>query len=658
MSTDTDDQTVKMHVTGVGGDVELTKAENSTQLPDRRVRSLNLGVKPPYNPDRLASFSELNETLAVGIRKKSRYEVGFGFELAPYADIDSDDASDEEREAARAFWRGTDSKWQTKSRQTAEPATPEEVLELARQDYHLVGWCCLEILTDLEGRPVGLAHVPANTVRVRKPQSRFDQPRHPEEGRFVDGDLGELASRGYIQKRDGRRRYFGEAGDRYRGLEIAITGGGENESPEIRYTPDDSDEKPIFVDRETGDVVTGSAKNLENAPANELIFVTNPSPLTDDYGVPDWVSAIRTISADEAAKDYNREFFDNDTIPRMVIKVTGGELSEESKRDLRQMLNGLREESHRAVILETEKFVEDNPLEDTEGNEVEIEIEPLGQGISEEMDFRLFREKNEAEIAKVLEVPPIKIGNTENSNRSNSDVQDHEFALEVIQPEQHKFAERLYRTLHQQALGVVDWTIGFELRGADQPKEDADVARRKIQAVRGAIPVNRALEMIGEEPLPDDHPVDGDTLVANVGREETPQPMSGAIQQSRPEAAPPPDNKLYERDWADVEADLATKDPIEQTQFNSSNLEEGLYDFGEQELYLSFKREGQNSLYAYVDVPPTEWSGLVNASSAGGYHYDNIRLDYPYVEITNFHDRLPEGPSPDSDDVPEGIPNA
>ncbi len=36
------------------------------------------------------------------------------------------------------------------ARQTAEPATPEEVKELARQDYHLIGWCCLEILTDME----------------------------------------------------------------------------------------------------------------------------------------------------------------------------------------------------------------------------------------------------------------------------------------------------------------------------------------------------------------------------------------------------------------------------------------------------------------------------------------------------------------------------
>ncbi|AFZ74550.1 phage portal protein [Natronobacterium gregoryi] len=645
MSDAVTDNKVAVNVEGVGKAASTAKAANSTQLTDRRVKSLGAGINPPYNPYRLASFLELNETLATGIRKKSRYEVGYGFDIVPWADLDADEADDIEREVVRWFWHGPDSKWQTKARQTAEPATPEEVKELTRQDYHLIGWCCLEILTDLEGRPIGLAYVPARTVRVRKPQSQFDQTRHPEEGRFVDGDLGDLASRGYVQVRNGERRYFGEAGDRYRGLEVDITAGGDGEPPTIRYQSDGSEEEPVFVDRETGDVVQGSAEGLETAPANELIFITNPSPLTDDYGVPDWISATRTIAADEAAKDYNADFFDNDTIPRFAIKVKSGELTEESKRDLRQMLNGLREESHRTVILEVDKF------ESRLDQDVEIELEPLGQGISEEMSFEAFREKNESEIAKVLEIPPIKIGNTGTSNRSNSEQQDKDFALEVVQPEQHKFAQRLYAIIHQQALGVTDWTLEYELRGADQPKQDAEVARRKIQAVNGAVPINRALEMAGMEPLPDDHPIGGEaTLVANVG-DVGQEPAEPSVE----EQLPPERNKIGERDWADVEAELAEKDEIDTEQFNSSNLDEGLYDYEDEELYLSFLRdEGESSLYTYVDIPPTEWSALTSASSAGSYHHSNIRLSYAYLEITNFHSRLPEGEMPD--DPPDDVP--
>ncbi|WP_135363454.1 phage portal protein [Halosimplex halophilum] len=654
MSSDTadDGQKVAINVEGVGGGPALSKVDSSTQLPDRRIRTRGHGIRPPYNPDRLASFLEFNETHATAVRKKSRYEVGFGFDIVPASGLDAEEADDQQRAVAEDFWRGSDSKWLTAPQQKAEPVSPEEVKELARQDHHSIGWECLEVLTNAEGVPVGLAHVPANTVRVRKPQAQFDQPRHPEDGRFVDGEVAEHASRGYVQVRDGRRRYFGQFGDRYRGREPTIQGG--EGDPTVTYTNDpDDDREPLFVDPESGDVAVGDAGQLDNGPANELIFIRNPSPIEQDYGVPDWVSAIRTMSADEAAKDYNRDFFDNDTIPRFVIKVIGGELSEESRRDLKQMLDGLREESHRALILEVEKFL-DSEIDE----EVDIELEPLGQGISEEMDFREFRKKNEHEIAKVHEVPPILIGVTETSNRSNSEAQVQDFARNVIAPEQHKFAQRLYATIHQTALGVDDWTIEYELRGADQPEQDAKLAEQRVRSMRlaGVGLVNEAREELGLEPFPEDDPRSDMTLAefeAEVGDDG-----GGETEAARALDEPPEDHKIGEREWSAVEADLATKDAIETAQFDSSNLDEGLYDYDEQELYLSFKREeGQNSLYAYVDVPATEWSGLTSASSHGSYHYDSIRLEFPYIEITNFHDRLPEGPAPAADEVPDDVPS-
>ena len=655
--SDTPDEKTTVRVEGLGGSSTLSKVETSTQLQDQRIRSLNIGVQPPYNPDRLAAYLELNETHSTAVRKKARWEVGYGFELVPHRGINPDDADEDQRALTRDFWRGRESRWQTGPHQSAEPTSPEEVKELARQDYHQIGWGALEILTDLEGRPVGLAHVPANSLRVRKPQSRFDEARHPEEGRFVDTDVARFASRGYVQIRDGQRRYFGEAGDRYRGLSPSISGGDGDDPPRVTYENDGNDDRePIFVDRETGDVVRGSADSLPNGPANELIFIRNPSPLEQDYGVPDWVSAIRTISSDEAAKDYNRSFFRHDTIPRFVIKVTGGELSAESRRDLEQMLDNLRGESHRAVVLEVEKFINDGAL--GEDSDVEIELVPLGQGISEEMDFRQYRAKNEHEIAKVHEVPPILIGVTETSNRSNSAEQVQDFANNIIAPEQHKFASRLYQVLHQQALGVTDWTIEYELRGAKQPKEDAKMAEQRVRAMRlaGVGTVNEARGELGLDPLGE--PL-GDMTLAEFEAQFT--AGAGEDEEGGSEAAlnaqtPPAENKIGEREWDATRAALTEKE-TETMQFSSSNLDEGLYDFDEQELYLSFIRaDGPNSLYAYVDISPAEWAALTSASSHGGYHYDNIRLEYPYIEITNFHDRLPEGPTPDPDDVPDDIP--
>jgi PBSX family phage portal protein len=605
----------------------MEKAAETTQLDERRIATdVGRGIVPPYNPETLAAFQELNETHQACLRMKARYEVGYGFDIVPHAQADDPDPDGEGYQSVEEFWRGSDSRWQLGPEGTAT-STPEEVLELARLDYHGIGWAALEILVEGDGTPVGLAHVPATTVRVRKTTTKTETE---------DGDeVEEIESgHGYVQIRQGRRRYFGEAGDRY-------------------------GEDPTFVDAETGEVAS-DASALENEPANELIFVPNPTPLSLYYGIPDWVAAMRTMAADEAAQEWNHDIFDNLGIPHYAVKVYGGTLTEDSKDELRELTQNLKGEPYRTAILEVEdfEFESDNPLSEGDPSEVEIEFEPLGATDSNDMEFQAFRERNEHEIAKVHEVPPILINVTSTSNRSNSEAQVQEFAEGVIAPEQAKFEARLYKILHQTALGVDDWTIDFELRGADNPKQEAQPSDHRVRAMRlaGVGTVNEAREELGLDPFDEDG-IGGMTL-QEFEAEFSGDPSGGedSADAERAAGAPPAENKVGERDWGLLESALETKDAIESVSFNSSNLDEGLYDFEEQELYLSFTRaEGANSLYVYV--PAAVWAALTSAGSAGSYHYANIRLEYPYLEVTNFHDRLPQGPTPDEGDVPEDIPS-
>ena len=624
MSSDTTDDTgdeITLSVDTLGNDGAMSKAEQTTQLDERHIATdVGRGIQPPYNPETLAAFQELNETHQACIRKKSRYEAGYGFDIVPHASADEPDPEGESYESVRDFWYGSDSRWQIGPEGTAM-STPEEVLELARQDYHGIGWTALEILVEGDGTPVGLAHVPAATVRVRK--TVVDEREGAD-------DVIE-SGHGYLQVRQGRRRYFGEAGDRY------------------------GDDKR-FVDKETGEVADDASK-LPNGPANELIFIPNPSALSLYYGVPDWVAAMQTMGADQAAKEWNHDVFDNLGIPHYAVKVTGGTLSEDSKEDLRNLMDNLKGSRYRTAILEVEEFVDDHGLGD-DGTDVDIDLEPIGAREDLDMEFQAFRERNEHEIAKVHEVPPILINVTGTSNRANSKEQVREFATDVIAPEQRKFESRLYTILHQQALGVDEWKIDFELRGADQPAEEARMAEQRVRSMRlaGVATVNQALEELGLPTREDEY---GDMMLAEFeaefGNDGGGDDGDVEAMLSRAKAAPPTDNKIGERASVDIDV---SKDPIEQTTFDSSNLEEGLYDFGERELYLSFKRpDGQNSLYVYVDVPASVWSALANAASAGSYHYSNIRLEYGYLEITNNHERLPDGPTPDPGETPEDVPS-
>lgn len=599
-----DDGDVSVSVTKLGQDGAMSKARETTQLEERHLATgRGFGIQPPYNPETLAAFQELNETLGAGVRKKARWEVGYGFDIVPHRSLDREEASDAERETVEEFWYGDSSTWQTGPEHT--PATsPTEIVELARMDWHLIGWCALEILVDATGDPVGLAHVPATTVRVRKTKKETD-----------DGETIVTRGHGYVQRRAGRRRYYAEAGDRY-------------------FDEDDPTDRRVFVDKETGDIAYGSAENLDNEPANELIWIPNPSPIALYYGIPDWIPAMESVSIDQAAKRYNRDKLEHFGISHFAVIVKGGTLTEDSKEDLRAMLNNLEDNPHRASVLEVEKLEEeanDLGLDGEDGSDIEVELRPLAGENAGEMDYETLRKEAEQDIAKVLEVPPVLYNRPGQSNRSNSKEQVREFAEEVIAPEQQKFGARLYEIIHKMALDASDWTIQFNLKGADRPDRDATIARKRVAGSRGTMTVDEARAEFDLDPLPDDHDVDGETLLSNLG-------SGSPIQfdkEGRTDDEPPAKNKVGERPG------VTAKDPIETEQFDSSNLVDGLYDIDEVELYISFKREdGTNSVYVYQAVPESEWEGLVAADSHGSYHYDEIRLEYDYEEVTDFHEPL------------------
>jgi len=62
---------------------------------------------------------------------------------------------------------------------------------------------------------------------------------------------------------------------------------------------------------------------------------------------------------------------------------------------------------------------------------------------------------------------------------------------------------------------------------------------------------------------------------------------------------------------------------------SSSNLSSVGYENGT--LYIAFNSGG---VYAYFDVPPSVYQGLMAASSHGSYHAKYIKNVYPYQRIS------------------------
>lgn len=454
-----------------GAERSLDKAAETTQLQDRYAgRTPGGGISAPYPPERLAALQELNGTHAVAIGKKAAREVGFGFDIVPHER--ADDPSDEERETAESFWNGRDSVWRIGPQGTVS-GSPTEVFELGRRDWHGIGWAAIELIYGDDDTLRGLAHVPATEVRVRKAET--------QNGTTVKGH-------GYVQEDAGQTKYFGEAGDR-----VA--------------------EDPTYVDRNTGDEYDDIGGPDE--VANELLFIPNPSPLTKYYGIPDWVAEIQTMVADQEAKRFNREFFEYDAMPQYAVLVEGGKLTESSREDVRNLVKNLQSrEGRRVAVLEAEELAEHGI--DTEGSPT-ITIEPLTQQGDEDMSFVEYRKLNEHDVAKVHEVPPQLIGRMESANRSNSAEAIRDFIKTVIQPAQERFAERIYRVIHQRILDVDDWRIDFNTVGGENEQREAEILATELQSGGQSLTINEVRERLGEEPIDElDGVLVGDAFDARV----------------------------------------------------------------------------------------------------------------------------------------------
>jgi len=556
-----------------------SKAEETQQLDEKYKERIRGGaIQPPFYPPQMARLLEVNPTHAKCCFSKSRNVAGYGLEVVPHPDVDDPDES--QRQVAEDFWFAGESDWQV-GPVASERSTAADVLEMAWTDYEAIGWLSIELLTATDGTPTGLAWVPAMTIRRRR-----DEP-------------------GYVQLRRARLQYFGNAGDRY----------GDDRT---------------FVDSETGE----SGRSVPN-PANELIFKRNHSPLYTHYGAPDIVPAIPTVQGDDAAREFNIDFFENNAVPRMAVIVEGGELTEGARKDIHDLLHGMKEEDHRTIVLEAEKLLEetDQIQMDDDADDLKIRVEPLTVGINEDASFQDFRDRNEHEILKTHDVPPIEAGQIKSGAFStDAEAQRKGYIETVIQPKQEAFAELLYETVHD-ALGVTDYTIEFQTRGVDSRLTDANVAQTRISASRGSMKVNEAREELGLEPLEDDEM--GERLLADIEDSST-DPQQAPGQMSVPTGSaetPPKHQSLGKRSPADISL---KEQQVETMQFDSSNLRSGLYDRSTNDLYIRFRRdEGPDSIYIYRFVPPQTWEELTEATSHGSYHYHNIRMAYPYEQISS-----------------------
>jgi len=304
---------------------------------------------------------------------------------------------------------------------------------------------------------------------------------------------------GYMQRRDGKARFFakytGEGGQAVavRAQKTSFTRPGKQGVPrEILSVPIQWGEATALMKS-----YNRAAKKLMDAPVegdtavtpvNEIMMFKKPTPLDTPYGEPDIVAAVYDALGSESAALFNLNYFENATVPRLVIIVEGGQMSDKVEEQIR---NWVSEQSGPDVL--NQVLLIENPDASTK-----IRIEPLGVSELRDAGFLEYREHCSAHIMAANRTPASIIGYATGAIHAASAEANLRFFGTVVRPGQ-RLLESRFNYLFERESGVHDWVLELAMPELVSPVERAQFFDTLIS--RGVVTVNDVRRFFGMHPV-------------------------------------------------------------------------------------------------------------------------------------------------------------
>jgi PBSX family phage portal protein len=344
----------------------------------------------------------------------------------------------------------------------------EDLLSNLCNDLENLGNAYLEVLRDGSGKPVEIYHAPAITMRKKartqeSPHGGFYQlqnlTRNTEVAAHQHNQLPKQSVQSYNLFGGGQynKVYFKEYGD-----------------PQSYDT--DGQRKDVPIEEQ----------------ATEIIHLKNYHPLSPNYGIPTFLASFHAIIGDEAAERWNLNFFENNKVPRWMINITGGNMSDEEMEAFKlYFLTVLRGNPHSPIIIHMTD------------SEAKIECQKL-EVDHNEGDFLNYRDKNRDEVLSSHGTPPRMLGIIspgQLGGEGDAETQRKDFNSFTIKPLQKKLTSP-FNDLLLPDMGFEEWMIelkGFEADDAEEREKNANSATKLFE--KGTISVNETRAAVGLEPI-------------------------------------------------------------------------------------------------------------------------------------------------------------
>lgn len=452
---------------------KVMRNDISRQLDETETFSIGLGsvaeqvLTPPYALKNIHDCFEKSNILRQCVTAYVTNIVMNGYIVVPYAEGVAMDAA--EKAMLDSF---------------IETANSEESLitVMAKYvfQYEKFGFSFLEVVRDAKGQPSLVRFQRASNTRLMgNSKEEVNATYWINRGGKRTKITERRRFRRYVQRVGSQTVYFKEFGD------------------------------PRRMSYKTGLYESNELKVADNELATELIHGRQYSE--DAYGLPRWISQLPSIFGSREAEEVNLRYFEDNTVPPMMLTISGGRLTGASYRDLTQILQGRglgRERQHQVVIVEAVP-----ELTDIDGKgSVQIKVEKLAESRQSDGLFKAYDEQNQNKVRSTFRLPPVFIGMSQDITFATANVSAYLAEVQVFVPERAIHDETLNKRLVNSPKGLNLKTVKLQSRGPSLSAPDDIIKALTALNVMGAVTPRSAVETVNKQlqmGIPD-YPAEGE----------------------------------------------------------------------------------------------------------------------------------------------------
>lgn len=328
------------------------------------------------------------------------------------------------------------------------------VMSAVIRDRESVGFGFLEIIRDAANSPSLFRWASSLITRLcvkieNEVEVKYDIPR----GKRLVTVTEFRKFRRFVQIVNGRQRWFKEFGDP-RKMD-ARTGAFENEA---QY-------KPGF-------------------DATEILHFRLPS--NEPYGEPRWINHLPSIIGSRESEEVNMRYFEDNTIPPMLLTVAGGRLTAPSYQELLKAINtGMgKDRQHGMMLLEA---VGEGDSLDGKASPVTLKLDKLTDARQNDGVFKDYDQANQGKVRSSWRLPPIVVGQSQDVNFATANVSAFVAESQVFAPARAEIDEILNKKIVNGKLGLNMGTVKLVSRTPAITSPDMLIKTMTALNVMGAL---------------------------------------------------------------------------------------------------------------------------------------------------------------------------